>query len=504
MKNTSLYIILLLVFACQQQTNENAIASKDVQEDIAFLVAELSQKSSYVDLNGYDYRKDIEVFLQRANKAPLDTTDLGLFLTQTIGKIGDRHASVRGYDLADTLFLPYAVAPYGNEVVLLIPGTDQASYELAYPNYPLLKVIDGVPIKAFLSSILPEEIMAPQSAYHTRATRALRDIQLAYQLQGKEVPNPLPITLTDLTGSVDTSLQIELVTRKKRRINWDEKFYRKYFFLVEEDEDYNKANIYTQLFTNTDNIAYIHLPKMVKEDEAPNLYAALDSFMQHPDTKRTEALIIDVRNNSGGGRGLIMKMASYVIHPDSIHVVNVAQQRAELPLNEDWKRQLHNRYLFAYDELNAAEQKAVTTFNASFRPQYTLDTTKYSEAYYCVLNGKKISRADHYYDRPVYVLANERSFSAASVLTGMFKGLPQVTIAGMNTDGSSGNSESFRLPNTDLKVKVSTLVSFQKDGRLFDGFGTAPDVVIERDLDQILWKRDSQLERLREIIKASK
>jgi len=44
------------------------------------------------------------------------------------------------------------------------------------------------------------------------------------------------------------------------------------------------------------------------------------------------------------------------------------------------------------------------------------------------------------------------------------------------------------------------MVSFQKDGKLFDGFGTAPDIKIERSLEQVLWKEDYQLNHLKEII----
>lgn len=44
------------------------------------------------------------------------------------------------------------------------------------------------------------------------------------------------------------------------------------------------------------------------------------------------------------------------------------------------------------------------------------------------------------------------------------------------------------------------MVSFQKDGSILDGVGTAPDIVIKRDLDQLLWKRDTQLEEVKALI----
>ena len=44
------------------------------------------------------------------------------------------------------------------------------------------------------------------------------------------------------------------------------------------------------------------------------------------------------------------------------------------------------------------------------------------------------------------------------------------------------------------------MVSFQKDGKILDTYGTEPDIIIERDIKQIFWKSDTQLEELKEII----
>ena len=98
-------------------------------------------------------------------------------------------------------------------------------------------------------------------------------------------------------------------------------------------------------------------------------------------------------------------------------------------------------------------------------------------------------------------MANEKSFSAASVFASVFKGLPNIKLVGINTDGSSGNSERFELPNSKLRGKISTMVSFQKNGQILDGIGTKPDIIIERNLDQIFWKEDYQLNKLKELIK---
>jgi C-terminal processing protease CtpA/Prc len=45
------------------------------------------------------------------------------------------------------------------------------------------------------------------------------------------------------------------------------------------------------------------------------------------------------------------------------------------------------------------------------------------------------------------------------------------------------------------------MLSFQRNGKTLDGNGTTPNIVIERDENQVLRKNDSQLENLIELIK---
>ena len=51
------------------------------------------------------------------------------------------------------------------------------------------------------------------------------------------------------------------------------------------------------------------------------------------------------------------------------------------------------------------------------------------------------------------------------------------------------------------KIFAKYFKSFQRNGKTLDGNGTVPDIVIERDENQVLRKRDSQLEKLIELIK---
>ncbi|RZL33927.1 MAG: hypothetical protein EOO96_11255 [Pedobacter sp.] len=268
---------------------------------------------------------------------------------------------------------------------------------------------------------------------------------------------------------------------------------------ITEDEDYNKKEIVDQLFDSKDQIGYIHIPAMVSKEDAPLLFDKINSFMTSIQNDN-KALIVDVRSNGGGTRDITYELAKYFVHPDSIYVVNATKQRGPTPLPAEYKESLHNRNLFSFSELDKQEQKSASQFLKTFKPMYDLDNKKYSEYYFGLLNGKKLAKQSSYYNKPIYILTNEKSFSAASVFVAVFKGIPNIKIVGTTTDGSSGNSERLELPNSKIQLKISTMVSFQKDGKILDGYGTAPDIRIERDINQILWKTDTQLEKLRMLI----
>lgn len=501
MKLKNLIVPLFCLVIVHAQAQDNWLTKKQVTEDVEFLIKTLNEKSSYAYLNGFDFNKDFENYLTSL-KDSTRLENFGLFITNTLAKIGDRHSAlngIRGYSLNESLFLPFVYAPVNDKVVVLNYDQDK-TLKILRPNFPYLKKIDGLDIDEFLEKTRPEDIKAPKETYFTLAVRDIRDIQKNYILLDKPLKREVEVTLSDVTFQKDTVLEFPIIDRSERQRPWDEKFERDYLFI--KDEDFNRPEIIDSLFSLNHNIAYIKLPEMVNKDEAPLLFDKVNSFMKSIQND-SEALIIDVRANGGGTRDLLYEFAKYLIHPDSIHVVNVVKQRGPLPLPKDYQESLHSRFLYSFSELDETEQKKATEFLKNFKPIYELDKEKYSEYYFGLLNGKKLSNQEAYYNKPVYILANEKTFSAASVFVSAFKGIPNIKIVGVTTDGSSGNSDWVDLPNSKLFGKISTMVSFQKDGKVLDGHGTEPDIKIERDINQVLWQSDTQLQKLRDLIMAT-
>ena len=121
MKLKTLIIILLSLFAINTKAQNNRLTKKQITEDIEFLTKTLNEKSSYAYLNGFDFNNDFENYLKTI-KDSTRLEDFGMFITNTLAKIGDRHSSlntIRGYDLNESLFLPFIYAPVDDKVIVL-------------------------------------------------------------------------------------------------------------------------------------------------------------------------------------------------------------------------------------------------------------------------------------------------------------------------------------------------------------------------------------------------
>ena len=70
-------------------------------------------------------------------------------------------------------------------------------------------------------------------------------------------------------------------------------------------------------------------------------------------------------------------------------------------------------------------------------------------------------------------------FSATDIFLAAMKTRPTVELIGTPSGGGSGRARRHRLTQSGIELRLSSMVSYQPDGRLFEGHGVSPDTVIE-------------------------
>lgn len=96
--------------------------------------------------------------------------------------------------------------------------------------------------------------------------------------------------------------------------------------------------------------------------------------------------------------------------------------------------------------------------------------------------------------KPVILLTNDKTVSAADVLALIMRELPQVTIIGENTNGSFSHIYSRRLPN-GWKVNLSSQRYLSADSINYEGVGVPVDIEVKNMLTDVISMRDPVIER---------
>jgi RNA polymerase sigma-70 factor (ECF subfamily) len=92
---------------------------------------------------------------------------------------------------------------------------------------------------------------------------------------------------------------------------------------------------------------------------------------------------------------------------------------------------------------------------------------------------RTLEAAERPYTKPVVCLIGPGCVSSGEGFAKMLKCLPQVTMVGAPTRGSSGNPRPFALPGLDVAVWYSRWVDMLPDGTPIEGRGIVPEVLVD-------------------------
>jgi C-terminal processing protease CtpA/Prc len=197
-----------------------------------------------------------------------------------------------------------------------------------------------------------------------------------------------------------------------------------------------------------------------------------------PIVRNTRGLIVDVRGNGGGTRDALRALFPYFMSDsDAPVVVNAAKYRLHPAYGDDHLG--GSRYMFreTWDGWTAAERAAIAAFRTTFVPEWVPPAGEFSDWHYLVMS-RRMNPAAFTYANPVIVLLDEHSFSATDIFVSALKGWRNVTLMGTPSGGGSARQVPVTLPVSRIVLSLASMASFQRDGRLFDGHGTQPDVIV--------------------------
>lgn len=209
-------------------------------------------------------------------------------------------------------------------------------------------------------------------------------------------------------------------------------------FAVDRKLKSKKEDIKAYIFKVLDNnIGYLKITRFWGE----NLNESFDSLL--PEILKTEGLIIDVSENSGGNTGY----ANYVIK----HLV-------EKPFkSSNWKTR---KYMPAYASWNNPEE------------WYEQD-------------GEVVEpvEANKRFLKPIAVLISEKTYSAGEDFVSSFLSTDRGKLIGRPTAGTTGNPIGFELHGIG-GFQVCTKRDYLPDGKEFVGYGIEPDIFIKKSHDE--------------------
>lgn len=180
------------------------------------------------------------------------------------------------------------------------------------------------------------------------------------------------------------------------------------------------------------------------EKEFDTLYSSI---------KKTDALIIDVRDNMGG----ISSYADYILSHFSSQPVKKSR----------WSSRM---YIAAHGSWGYPQEW-------------------YMEAPYDMTPVKK----ENIYTKPIVVLVNAVTFSSAENFCVTFRGMRRGKIIGMPTGGSTGNPINLNL-GYGIGAVICTKNDWDIDGNKFIGIGIKPDMEVQESADIFLKGKDVVIE----------
>ena len=436
-------------------------SKKEAENDLDELEWLLENRYSYLKRKEVDYRTALDSIRYSLD----DGISRGVFALQLmkfLALFGDGHSGVGDPTLGRMCsnFLPFLIGQSGGRLVAFKADRSGFLDEL----HPFLCKIDGIELENWLRVASQTVAKGSEQFVRHRSIRNLRYIQYLRKELGLKVSDSVEVELETADGQNKRLLQVPLVAEFPKYGPWPR----------------TESKILPQ------NIGYLRIPRWMS-----NKQEFLDELVKYMQQFRdTKGLIIDIRGIGGGSRApLRVLFPFFMTKADPPQVLNIAAYR-----RGHRKDILDARWLYPEnrDEWSSAERTAIKQVAKRFQPEWILPAKEFSDWHYFVIGYSQKPKYYHY-DHPVIILMETTNFSASDIFLGAFKGWRNITLMGTPSGGGSGRYQNYRLHHSLINIRLSSMASFQPNGRLYDGNGIQPDVIIEPIPTDFIGKTDSVL-----------
>jgi len=201
-------------------------------------------------------------------------------------------------------------------------------------------------------------------------------------------------------------------------------------------------------------------------------------------------LILDVRNNYGGSLSEINNLYSYLT-PEPFILIKPSQLTSNTtPLKTNYFRQSSPLQFII---------KTLLYPGYFFSQIFSSYKGKDGIAYYKMKESKSTKPKKDAFTGKVFVLINGGSFSASSIISSKLKHDKRVTLVGEETGGANdGTVAGFysyqKLPNSKIELPIGLLLIQPNIDFTNAQKGVVPDVEITQSMQDILGKKDIQLD----------
>lgn len=459
MKIKTFFITFFLLLI--HHTFSQTISEKNALKDLQSLQEILEQQHAYLWQKNYNYQNHLDLI----RKSLKDKNDLKKFaedIKNLLSKFGDSHAEIlmpKDIFLEPSGFLSFYVAKQGQNVVAISPRRNM----LLNPNYPYLKSINNISLEKLFKTSGKIYQYSSQSLFHQKAIDNL--IFIKYILEQNKAFKGKRLSIKLSNQKTDTLIHLNI--SGKTIFYYEDKLIRNSRVLE-------------------GNIAYLNIEEMYAKEDYE--FERIIKFLENNRVKNSKGLIIDLRNNDGGLRDLMMDILPLFMK-EKYFIANIS-----FPRNDN--NGMKERYLFPVksEKWSLEEREFIDDFLEHFKPEYNFPKEKFLEEHITLIKKQN----DKFYpNKDIIVLLNEKSFAATDVFLSALKTLPNVTLMGTTSAGGSGRKRTFVLKKSGIEIKLSTMLSFQSNGRLFHQNGIAPDIKMLPTSDDLLGKSDSILEKAR-------